>query len=105
MHARMFTYQVNPEKMEERIRYGREILPHTRARAGFRGLLLLVDRQTNRNIAVQLWDSEADLRASAADDAYAALLPHHPARGFADGPVRVEEFEVAVHEPGPAPVG
>jgi hypothetical protein len=99
MYARVFSYTVQPGKLNERNRYGLDILSQTRQRLGFRGLLILGNEKTSRSVAVQIWDTEEDMRASGHDPEYERILPHHPDQGFVEGPVTVEDFEVMAYEP------
>ncbi len=64
-HARMTTLQVEPDKVEEGIRFFREqSLATARQQPGFQGARLLIDRQAGKAYAVTLWESEAALRAA-----------------------------------------
>ena len=99
MYARVFSYTVEPGKLNERNHYGLELLSQTRQRLGFRGLLILGNEKTSRSVAVQLWETEEDMRASGNDPEYIRTLPHHPDQGFIEGPVTVEDFEVMEYEP------
>jgi len=68
-YARMTTFQADPSKVEEGIRFAREqALAPIRQQSGFQGMRLLVDRQSGKMIAVTLWETEA-----AARDAGSAL--------------------------------
>jgi heme-degrading monooxygenase HmoA len=64
-HARMTTLQVEPNKVDEGIRFFREqSLAAARRQPGFQGARLLIDRQAGKAYAVTLWESEAALRAA-----------------------------------------
>jgi heme-degrading monooxygenase HmoA len=63
-------------------------------------MLLLVDRDAERNVAINLWESEADLDAFLRDASTPAVLGH---RHFAAGEVGDERFEVAEYTPGTTP--
>ena len=57
MHARQTTFQADPAKIEDGIRFFREqALPGLR-QMGARSALLLADRQTGKVTAISLWES------------------------------------------------
>lgn len=65
MYARHVTVQGSPDKIDEGIRSVREsVLPVLRECAGFKGQLLLVDRDKGQAIGISLWDTEENMRAS-----------------------------------------
>jgi hypothetical protein len=65
MYARHVTVHGSPDKMDEGIRSLRErVLPALRDCAGFKGQLLLVDRDKGEAIGISLWDTEENMRAS-----------------------------------------
>ena len=65
MHARHVTVSGPSEKIDEGIRSVREeVFPVLQDCDGFRGQLLLVDRQKAEIIGISLWDSEEDMVAS-----------------------------------------
>ncbi len=64
MHARLSTFQGSPEGVEDSVRNAREaVLPALQSVDGFRGLMVLVDRASGRQLALTLWDSEQALEA------------------------------------------
>ena len=64
VHAGVNYRQVPPERMEEAIRtYRDSTLPAVRIESGFKGALILADRNASKIIAISLWETEADLRA------------------------------------------
>ena len=65
MYARHVTVSGSADKIDEGIRSVREqVLPVLQGCAGFRGQLLLVDRDKGEAIGISLWDSEEEMRAS-----------------------------------------
>lgn len=66
MFARLSTYQSPAEQITdaavEKIRA--QVLPSLQEMDGFRGVLLLMDRESGKQISVTLWESEDALRAS-----------------------------------------
>ena len=64
MHAGVNYRQVPPERMDEAIRtYRDSVLPEVRTHRGFKGGLILADRNASKIIAIALWETEADLKA------------------------------------------
>ena len=98
MHARVVTVQFQPGKVDEGIQILREsILPETRQQRGFKGALALLDRSTDKSIAITLWQTEADAQASGASSAYLQAQIAKVASLFAAAPT-IETYEVAVQE-------
>lgn len=87
MHARVNYRQVPPGRMDEAIRsYRDQTLPAVRGRKGFKAGYVLTNRRTGKLIAIAMWDTEADMRASQPPN-------------FADavaGPATREECEVSL---------
>jgi hypothetical protein len=55
MHARITSYEVQPGRLDERIRHSREVVePLNRAQPGYLGRLVLVNRQTSRTMVIAL---------------------------------------------------
>jgi heme-degrading monooxygenase HmoA len=66
MFARLTTFQVPPDQIDEQIRFFHQRGPVLREFGGFRHAYLLIDRQGGRARTVTLWETRADLRASMA---------------------------------------
>ncbi|WIG60003.1 MAG: hypothetical protein OJF49_002751 [Ktedonobacterales bacterium] len=108
MHARLTTVQYQPGKIDDGVRVIRDsISPAARQQQGCTHLFGLIDRASGKGIAISLWETEADLRASETTGYYqqqvAKITPL-----LAAPPVR-ETCEVAVYEPlmpksGAAPI-
>ncbi|MBA3728072.1 MAG: hypothetical protein H0W94_02490 [Actinobacteria bacterium] len=65
MYARHVVIHGSPDKIDDGIRSVREkVLPALRECAGFKGQLLLVDRNSGEAIGISLWDTEENMRAS-----------------------------------------
>lgn len=65
MYARLSTFQGSPEGVDDSVRNAREtVLPALQSVDGFRGLMMLVDRASGRQLALTLWDTEQALEAS-----------------------------------------
>ena len=96
MHARITSYEVQPGRLDERIRHSREVVePLNRAQPGYLGRLVLVNRQTARTMVIALWEDEANRRQADADPSRETQLGRHH---FAAGEVVLEDFEVAIDE-------
>jgi quinol monooxygenase YgiN len=66
------------------------IIPSYRKEAGFRGYLLLTAPDGTRAMAITLWDTEADMEASA--HVAQAMIPQ--LRGILSAPPSTETYEV-----------
>lgn len=96
MFARVSTFQGLPDKTAEGIRVAREqILPAARLLDGFRGLYILFDRESGRSLAMTLWETEEDMRAS---EEAALRARSESAEASGEAIVSVERYEVALRE-------
>ena len=90
MQASVNYRQVPPERMDEAIRTYRDItLPEVRTQSGFKGALILADRNASKTIAIALWDTEADQRAR---------TPTTFVDPIAGGPPVREVYEVSAYD-------
>lgn len=65
MFARHVTVKGSAEHIEEGVQSVREhVIPVLKGCKGFRGQLLLVDREKGEAIGISLWDTEEDMVAS-----------------------------------------
>jgi heme-degrading monooxygenase HmoA len=104
MYARVIMAQVppaqsTPERTAENIRMFRErMVPAVRRQPGFRGIYLLVDRESGKGGSVSLWETAENARAL---DAAVAAERAEAVRstGISSTPV-AEYYEVAVEERG-----
>ncbi len=63
MHAGVNYRQIPSERMDEAIRtYRDSVLPEVRTHRGFKGGLILADRNAGKIIAIGLFETEADVR-------------------------------------------
>jgi heme-degrading monooxygenase HmoA len=96
LFARVSTFQGPPDQTSEGIRVAREhILPAARLQDGFVGIYLLYDRESGRSLAITLWKTEADMRAS---EEAALRARTESAQASGDVIVGVERYEVALQE-------
>ena len=96
MFARVSTFQGPPDQTAEGIRIAREqILPAARLQEGFLGIYLLYDREGGRSLAITLWETEEDMRASEEAALHART---ESAEVSGDVILGVERYEVALQE-------
>lgn len=96
MHARVSTFQGPPDQTAEGIRIAREqILPVARLQDGFKGIYLLFDQESGRSVAITLWETEEDMRAS---EEAALRTRTESAEAAGESIVGVERYEVALQE-------
>lgn len=97
MHARHVTVRGSVDKLEEGITALREqVIPVLKGCNGFRGQLLLVDRDKGEAIGISLWDSEEDMQASEAK--ITAARQQVADRVDASSAPEVRMFELPVYE-------
>jgi hypothetical protein len=95
MYARVHFMNTQPEKRDEVTQFIRDtVLPSARGWKGFKGYLALLDPTTGKSIAIALWETEDDMRASAASN---TPLIAEAAR-FLTSASTQEVFEVLVQE-------
>lgn len=98
MYARVTTGYVQPEKGDEITRYMRDsVVPAAKQQSGFKGLLLLRDDESNKSIAITLWETEAEMAAGEAGGGYYREQLARNIHLFASAPVR-EAYEVSIQE-------
>lgn len=97
MYARHVTVTGSADKLEAGIKSVREdVIPVLKGCSGFRGQLLLVDRDKGRAIGISLWDSEEDMLASEAK--VAAARQQTADHVDATSAPEVHMFEMPVYE-------
>ena len=71
MHARVTIAYPQPDRFDEAASVVRQTFqPAAREQPGFRGFMLLADRATHQLIGITLWETEADMAASAGSGGY-----------------------------------
>jgi heme-degrading monooxygenase HmoA len=99
MFARVSTFQGPPDQTAKGIRVAREqILPAARLQPGFVGIYLLYDPDGGRSLAITLWETEEDMRAS---EEAALRARTESAEVSGDVILGVERYEVALQELDP----
>src|SRR5215203_3072619 len=103
MYARVSTLEGPPDKMDDGTRHVREqTLPQLQQMDGFEGFVTLVDRQSGKQLAVALWESEEALRAT--EEAVSSVRSG-VAEAVGGTVAGVERYEVAVFEvPSAGPI-
>jgi len=67
MHARVTTYQANPDVVDTALRTARErLIPQVQQQPGFRRGFTLLNRSSGELVSIVFWDSLEALEASAA---------------------------------------
>jgi len=96
MYGRVTLAQLQPGKVDELLQFLHDnVVPAAQAEQGFKGLLLLTDENTNKGIAVALWETEADMVASESSGGYYTEQLARGAHFFAAPPVR-EAYQVTL---------
>ncbi|MDQ3823553.1 MAG: hypothetical protein M3321_09970 [Actinomycetota bacterium] len=99
MHARVSTYDLALDKLEEGIRGFRQAVERIRELDGLHEVIFLVDRENGRAVTITLWDSSETMNSSRV----AASRARSEAARTADGEVQSTcEYEVVLRERGGA---
>ena len=97
MNARVSTYDLAPEKLDDGIRGFREAADRIRELEGLQEIFVLVDRENGQAVTVTLWEDAAAMTASRV----AASRARSDAARTADGEVKSScEYEVVIRELG-----
>ena len=95
MHTRVVAVQVKPGKTDEVISLWRDsVLPVAKQLQGFKGVLLLANRETNKGMSLTLWETEADAKAVETSGVYQQMLAQFTPL-FAGQPA-LEHYEVSL---------
>jgi heme-degrading monooxygenase HmoA len=95
VHARISTYELALEKLEDGVWSFRAAIERIRGLDGFREAFLLVDRENGQAVTITLWE---DAHAMASSRVAASRARSEAARA-ADGEVKSSgEYEIAIHE-------
>ena len=94
--ARVITVRTTPEQHEQAIKLSQEqLVPWTRERSGFCGLISLLSRSGTETLVISLWTDEETLAASAGSaDRLSALV----AEATGAERLSLEEYEVSIFE-------
>ncbi len=95
MYARVATVQVQPGKMDEFLKIYKETQQPIMQRAkGFISARVLTDSNAGKAIAVVLWETESDARASVSDSNLQDVMKRF--EGVLASAVTTEHYEVSV---------
>ena len=95
MHARVLTALVRPSKMNELIGIAQDsLVPVLKQQEGFKGYLGLTQGNSGKELAITLWEKEADERTWEMDGRYQDLAAKF--MPLVAGPPTVERYEVSV---------
>jgi heme-degrading monooxygenase HmoA len=96
MHARVSIWEGPPDKIDEGLRYlQEEVQPAWETDPGFKGAIVLNDRQSGKTLAVTFWGREEDMRAMEED---ANRVRSKMAETTGQEIVSVERYEVGLFE-------
>ena len=95
MWARVATAQIQPGKMDEFNKiYNETQKSVNQGTQGFQSARVLTDLSTNKAIAVTIWATESDARASVTASASDDVMARFGA--VLDGPITTEFYEISV---------
>ncbi|MCC7447313.1 MAG: hypothetical protein IT324_07860 [Anaerolineae bacterium] len=95
MFARVVNVQFQPSKVDEASCIVQEaFVPALQGQKGFKGQLLLTQRDTGKAIALNLWETESDQNAFETSPLYRELMGK--LAGILAGPPAKEGYEVSV---------
>ncbi len=96
MFARVTRYRGSPEKIEEGLRiYREEVIPWLRDATGFRGWLVLINRERGATIGVTFWAAEEAMHDT---EATGGVLRDEVAASIEATMESMEFYELAVAE-------
>ena len=103
MHARVSILEGPPDKIDEGVRYVREeVQPAWETDPGFKGAIVLNDRQSGKTLGITFWEREEDMRAMEED---ANRVRSKLAETTGQEIASVERYEVGLFEvPSAGPV-
>lgn len=95
MYARVTTFQVEPEKLDEALAVTQDtIIPAMKEQQGFNGVLTLLDRPAGKAKSITLWETEADLKAGESSGYYQQQVGK--LASFVTAPPTREVYEVTI---------
>ena len=95
MYARVATAQVQPGKMDEFLRIYKETQRSINEQTkGFQSARILTDSNTGKGIAVTIWETESDARASVNESTLQDVTRRF--EGVMAGAITMEIYEVSI---------
>jgi len=67
-------FQLQPGKTDEAIRIFQDSVTPAHRQRGFKGYLMLTDRNVYKGIAISLWETEADIKAAETSADYQEVM-------------------------------
>ncbi len=96
MYARLTTLEGPPDRIDDGTRYTQEqVLPRLQQMDGFKGFIVLGDRQSGKLRGIALWENEEALRAT---DEAASRMRGGVTEATGATVAEVEQYEVTVFE-------
>lgn len=96
MFARVTTFQIRPDKIDENNQVAESIIPAIKQQTGFKTFFALQDRSSGKAILVTIFETEADMKAGVnngfVQQQVAKIAP------FLNGTPTSEFYEVTFHE-------
>jgi hypothetical protein len=94
--ARVTTFEGDPERMVEGVRiYREQVVPWLRDSTGFRGVIILVDRESDRGMGISFWTT---METATDADASGAMLRDEVAASVGTTMTGEEFLEVVTAE-------
>lgn len=95
--ARVTITQGKIDKVDESIKlYAESVIPAAKSQKGYRGILLLTNRETGKSISISFWDSEEDAIANEQSGYYQEQIAKF--KDFFTAPPIKEGYEVTVKD-------
>ena len=95
--ARVTITQGKIDKVDESIKlYAESVVPTAKSQKGYRGILLLTNRETGKSISISFWDSEEDAIANEQSGYYQEQLAKF--KDLFTAPPIKEGYEVTVKD-------
>ena len=95
--ARVTITQGKIDKVDESIKlYAESVIPAAKSQKGYRGILLLTNRETGKSISISFWDSEEDAIANEQSGYYQEQVAKF--KDFFTAPPIKEGYEVTVKD-------
>jgi hypothetical protein len=95
VHARVSTYDLSLDKLDDGVRNFREAIDRIRELDGFEEALFLVDRENGQAVTITFWNNTHSMESSRV----AASRARSDAARAADGEVKsTAEYEIAIRE-------
>ncbi len=95
--ARVTITQGKIDKVDESIKlYAESVVPAAKSQKGYRGILLLTNRETGKSISISFWDNEEDAIANEQSGYYQEQVAKF--KDFFTAPPIKEGYEVSIKD-------